>query len=134
MEGNPTALRLEALEEESQIDESPSASRSNMFSESEDISIVQTNPMALHLEGTDEINVPHSNAETDSTFSHSSAEESGIVIDEQPNNGSSPPTAEILVRRSSTARHHVETAQLRFSGDEDDSDSEVVANPNTENI
>ena len=28
--------------------------------------------------------------------------------------------------------HHVETAQLRFSGDDDDSDSEVVANPNTE--
>ena len=134
VEANPTALRLEALEEESQIDESPSASRSNMFSESEDVSTVQTNPMALQLEGTDEINVPHSNADRDSTFSHSSAEESGIVIDEQPNNGSSPPTAEVLVRRSSTIHHHVETAQLRFSGDEDDSDSEVVANPNTESI
>ena len=32
-----------------------------------------------------------------------------------------------------TTRHHVETAQLRFSGDDDDSDSEVVANPNTIN-
>ena len=134
VEENPTALRLEALEEESQIDESPSASQSNMFSESEDESTVQANPMALQLEGKDEINVPHSNADRDSTFSHSSAEESGIVIDEQPNNGSSPPTVEVLVRRSSTARHHVETAQLRFSGDEDDSDSEVVANPNTESI
>ena len=101
VEENPTALRLEALEEESQIDE---------------------------------INVPHSNADRDSTSSHSSAEESGIVIDELPNNGSSPPTAEVLVRRSSTARHHVETAQLRFSDDEDESDSEVVANPNTESI
>ena len=37
------------------------------------------------------------------------------------------------MRRSSTVRHHVEVAELSFSGNEDDSDSEVFANPNSEN-
>ena len=80
----------------------------------------------------------------ESCFSHSSAEELGVVTDEQHqhDNRSSQPTAEmseynalhlpVLVRRSSTTHHHIETAQLRFSGDEDDSDSEVIANPNAE--
>jgi len=133
VEKNSTALRLEALEEEGQFDDSLSAMQSNMFSKNEDTATVQANPMALQLETLkegDEINTQHSNADRDSTFSHSSAEESGI---EQSKNGSSLPTAEVLVRRSSTVRHHVETAQLRFD-DEDDSDSEVVANPNAESI
>ena len=80
----------------------------------------------------------------ESSFSHSSAEELGVITDEQHqhDNRSSQPTAEmseynalhlpVLVRRSSTTHHHIETAQLRFSGDEDDSDSEVIANPNAE--
>ena len=133
VEENPTALRLETLEEEGQLDDSESATQSNEVGTNEDTATVQANPMALQLETLreeDEINIPHSNADRDSTFSHSSAEESGI---EQSNNGSSPPTAEVLVRRSSTVCHHVETAQLRFD-DEDDSDSEVVANPNAESI
>ena len=133
VEENSTALRLEVLEEEGQLDDSLSAMQSNVFSKNENTATVQANPMALQLETLkegDEINIQHSNADRDSTFSHSSAEESGI---EQSNNGSSPPTAEVLVRRSSTVCHHVETAQLRFD-DEDDSDSEVVANPNAESI
>ena len=136
VEENPTALRLETLEEEGQLDDSESATQSNVVGTNEDTATVQANPMALQLETLreeDEINIPHSNADRDSTFSHSSTEESGIVIDEQSNHEGSPPTAEVMVRRSSTIRHHVETAQLRF-GDEDDSDSEVVANPNAESI
>ena len=136
VEENSTALRLEVLEEEGQLDDSLSAMQSNVFSKNENTATVQANPMALQLETLkegDEINIQHSNADRDSTFSHSSTEESGIVIDEQSNHEGSPPTAEVMVRRSSTIRHHVETAQLRF-GDEDDSDSEVVANPNAESI
>ena len=133
VEENSTALRLEVLEEEGQLDDSLSAMQSNVFSKNENTATVQANPMALQLETLkegDEINIQHSNADRDSTFSQSSTEESGI---DQSNNGSSPPTAEVLVRRSSTVCHHVETAQLRFD-DEDDSDSEVVANPNAESI
>ena len=206
MEANLKALRLEALEEESQLDEPQSIPRSNMHSESENMATVQANPMAFHQEELEKENLPQvvessvkkSNLKEESTidesrfaiqsttfseseemstveanpmalqlealeegsridesqfvkskkrgssFSHSSAEDSGTIIDEQHqhNNRSFQPTAEVsdhnglhlpvLVRRSSTTRHHVETAQLRFSGDEDDSDSEVVANPNAE--
>ena len=62
-----------------------------------------------------------------------------ITGDEQH---STPPTAEVsnrkakqlrvLVRRSSTLRHHVETAEVYLGDTEDDSDSEVIANPNSE--
>ena len=38
----------------------------------------------------------------------------------------------VLVRRSSTLRHHVETAEVYLGDTEDDSDSEVIANPNSE--
>ena len=206
MEANPTALRLEALEEESQLDEPQSTPRSNMRSENEKMATVQENPMAFHQEELEKENIPQvvensdkkSNLEESkidesqfaiqsSTFSeseemstveanpmalqlealeegsridksqfvrsetsessipHPSGEDSDMIIDKQQHKHdyrSPQPTAEVsgqnvlhlpvLVRRSSTTRHHVETAQLRFSGDEDDSDSEVVANPNAE--
>ena len=204
MEANPTALRLEALEEESQIDESPSTPRSNMRSENENMATVQENPMAFHQEELEKENLPQNADEKsnlkeeskidesqfviqsstlseseemstveanpmalqlealeegsridesqfvrsekrESSIQHSSAEDLGTIVDEQQHQHdyrSSQPTAEVsghnalhlpvLVRQSSTTRHHVETAQLRFSGDEDDSDSEVVANPNAE--
>ena len=201
MEANPTALRLEALEEESQLDESQSAPQSNILSETENMATVQANPMAFCHEKLEKENVPHQVVENadklkeenkidesqfalqsstfreseemstveanlmalrlealekgsqidesqskkrGSSFSCSSAEDLGTIIDEQHQHDyrSSQPTPEmsnhsalhlpVLVRRSSTIRHHIETAQLRFSGDEDDSDSEVVANPNAE--
>ena len=71
------------------------------------------------------INVPqvHSGAERESMFSHS-AEEPQITNDEQHNNVSFPevPThiavhLPVLVRRSSTLHHHVETAELSFTED-----------------
>ena len=71
------------------------------------------------------INVPqvHSGAERESMFSHL-AEEPQITNDEQHNNASFPevPThiavhLPVLVRRSSTLRHHVETAELSFTED-----------------
>ena len=201
VEANPTALRLEALEEESQLDESQSAPQSNILSETENMATVQANPMAFCHEKLEKENVPHQVVENadklkeenkidesqfalqsstfreseemstveanlmalrlealekgsqidesqskkrGSSFSCSSAEDLGTIIDEQHQHDyrSSQPTPEmsnhsalhlpVLVRRSSTIRHHIETAQLRFSGDEDDSDSEVVANPNAE--
>ena len=198
VEANPTALRLEALEEESQLDESQSAPKSNILSETENMATVQANPMAFCHEKLEKENVSHQVVENadklkeekridesqfalqPSTFreseetstveanlmalrlealekgsqidesqskkrgSSSSAEDLGTIIDEQHQQDyrSSQPTPEmsdhnplhlpVLVRRSSTIRHHIETAQLRFSGDEEDSDSEVVANPNAE--
>ena len=207
MEANLKALRLEALEEESQLDEPQSIPRSNMHSENENMATVQENPMAFHQEELEEENIPQVVENSDkksnlteenkidesqfaiqsSTFSesegmstvetnpmvlqlealeegsqigesqfvrsekressipHSPAEDSGKIIDEQQHQHdyrSSQPTTEVsdhnalhlpvLVRQSSTSRHHAETGQLRFSGDEDDSDSEVVANPNAE--
>ena len=207
VEANPTALRLEALEEESQLDEPQSTLQSNMSSENENMATVQENPMAFHQEELEKENLPQvveiadekSNLKEESkidesqfaiqssTFSeseemstveanpmalqvealeegsridesqfvrsekressipHSSAEDLDTIVDEQQHQydyRSSQPTAEVsghnalhlpvLVRQSSTTRHHVETAQLRFSGDEDEGDSEVVANPNAE--
>ena len=76
-------------------------------------------------------NVPqmHSGAERESVFSHS-AEEAQIT-DEQHNTASFPdvPThiavhLPVLVRRSSTLHHHVETAELSFT-----EDSVVFVNP-----
>ena len=113
---------------------------------SEEILMIEANPMALQLEALeersqiDDLQFIKSKIR-ESSFSHASAEESGVVTDEQHqhDNRSSQPTAEVsalhlpvLVRRSSTTHHHIETAQLRFSDDEDDSDSEVIANPNAE--
>ena len=73
------------------------------------------------------INVPQVQREK---FSHS-AEETQITNDEQHNNVSFPevPThiavhLPVLVRRSSTLRHHVETAELSFT-----EDSVVFVNP-----
>ena len=72
----------------------------------------------------------HSGAERESVFSHS-AEEPQITNDEQHNNVNFPevPThiavhLPVLVRRSSTLHHHVETAELSFT-----EDSVVFVNP-----
>ena len=88
------------------------ALNSSVFSESE----------ALKEDGT----------ERESVFSHP-AEEPQITNDEQHNNASFPevPThitahLPVLVRRSSTLRHHVETAELSFA-----EDSVVFINPYT---
>ena len=65
-----------------------------------------------------------------------------ITGDGQHNNGSTQPTAkasnhkakhlQVLVRRSSTLHHHVETAEVYLGDSTDDSDSEVIANPISE--
>ena len=81
------------------------ALNSSVFSESE----------ALKEDGT----------ERESVFSHP-AEEPQITNDEQHNNASFPEAAHlpVLVRRSSTLCHHVETAELSFT-----EDSVVFVNP-----
>ena len=133
------------LKEENKIDELQFALQSSTFRESEEMSTVEANPMALRLEALEKgSQIDESQSKKrGSSFSCSSAEDLGTNIDEQHQHDyrSSRPTSEmsdhnalhlpVLVRRSSTIRHHIETAQLRFSGD-DDSDSEVVANPNAE--
>ena len=65
---------------------------------------------------------------------HSSTAESGMMTDEQDDNTNSPhaPDHNTVHLRTSTVRHHLEVAELRFSGSEDDSNGEVIANPNAE--
>ena len=121
------------------------AHQSNVFSESESIHGI-SNPTALQLERLEQsqIDKPHlakvyPTTERESSFLHSSAKEVEITGDEQHKNGSTPPAAEVpdhnakhlpvLVRSSSTLCHDVEI----YSGDnEDESESEVIANPNIE--
>ena len=141
VEVNPMAPQLETVEEESRVDKSQSALQSSTFSE---MSTVKANPTALQLEATEEEG-PMGNLQfvkvhsIESSFSHSSTAESGMITDEQDDNTNSPHAPDhntvhlpVLVRRSSTVRHHIEVAELSFSGNEDDS-SEVIANPNAEN-
>ena len=145
VEVNPMAPQLETVEEESRVDKSQSALQSSTFSE---MSTVKANPTALQLEAS-EVEGPMGKLQfvkvhsIESSFSHSSTAESGMITDEQDDNTNSPHAAEVpdhsmvhlpvLVRRNSTVRHHVEVAELSFSGNEDYSDSEVVANPSAEN-
>ena len=108
------------------------AGKSNTFSGS--------NPMALQLEPLKEsyLDKPQLAKVKESSL----LQVLEITKDEQHNNGSTPPTAKtskrkakhlrVLVRRSSTLRHHVETAEVYMGDSEDDSDSEVTANPNSE--
>ena len=142
VEVNPMAPQLETVEEESGVDKSQSALQSSTFSE---MSTVKANPTALQLEASEEegpmgklqfVKV-HS---SESSFSHSSTAESGMMTDEQDDNRNSPHAPDhntvhlpVLVRRNSTVRHHIEVAELNFSGNEDDSNGEVIANPNAEN-
>ena len=105
------------------------AGKSKMFSES--------NPMALQLESLEEsyLDKPQLAKVKESSL----LQVLEITGDEQH---STPPTAEVsnrkakqlrvLVRRSSTLHHHVETAEVYLGDTEDDSDSEVIANPNSE--
>ena len=142
VEVNPMAPQLETVEEESRVDKSQSALQSSTFSE---MSTVKANPTALQLEATEEEG-PMGNLQfvkvhsIESSFSHSSTAESGMITDEQDDNTNSPHAPDhntvhlpVLVRRSSTVRHHIEVAELSFSGNEDNSNSEVIANPNAEN-
>ena len=148
VEVNPMAPQLETVEEESRLDEPQSALQSSTFSE---MSTVRANPTALQLESSEEegptgkshfVKV-HSREKKESIFSHSSIAEAGRITVEEHDKTNSPHAAKVpdhntvylpvLVRRSSTVRHHVEVAELSFSGNEDDSDSEVFANPNSEN-
>ena len=117
---------------------------------SQGMSVVEANSMALQtLEEESQLNESesveiHPSMERDTSFTHSSAEESGTTVDEQHNVGSPLSIAEVPdhasdavhlqveVRRNSTARHHVETAELSFGDSEVESDSEVVANLNAE--
>ena len=128
---------------------------SGMFHESEvsqGTSVVEANSMALQtLEEESQLDELQSvgtfpSTERETSLTHSLGEESGTTADEQ-HNLSSPQTMvevpdhdavhlSVEVRRSSTARHHVETAELRF-GDSDievESDSEVVANLDAERM
>ena len=116
-----------------------------MFSESESIHGM-SNSTALQLERSEEsqIDKPHlvkvyPNTERESSFLHSLAKEVEISSDEQRKNGSTPPAAKVpdlnakhlpvLVRSSSTLCHDVET----YSGDnKDESESEIIVNPNIE--
>ena len=138
------------LIKENKVDESQFALQSSTFSESEAMSTVEAYPMAIQLEASEERSQIDESQFVEgkireSSFSHSSAEDLDMLIDEQHEHDyrSTQPAAEVsdhsalmhlpvLVRRSSTIHHHIETAQLRFSGNEDDSGSEVVANPNAE--
>ena len=141
VEVNPMAPQLETVDEESRVDKSQSALQSSTFSE---MSAVKANPTALQLEASEEegpmgklqfVKV-HS---SESSCSHSSTAKSGMMTDEQDDNPNSPHAPDhntvhlpVLVRRASTVRHHIEVAELSFSGNEDDSDSEVIGNPNAE--
>ena len=144
VEVNPMAPQLETVEEESRVNGSQSVLQSRTFSE---MSMVRANPTALQLQASEErptgksqfVKV-HSREKRESIFSHSSIAESGRITNEQHDKTNSPHAADhntvhlpVLVRRSSTVHHHVEVAELSFSGNEDDSDSEVVANSNAEN-
>ena len=116
------------------------AGQSNVFSVSEPIQSM-SNPMALQLEALEEsyLDKPHLAKMKESSFLQNELE---ITSDEQHNNGSTRSTAKgpdhkakplsVLVRRSSTLRHHVEMAEVYFGDSEDDDDSEIIANPNSE--
>ena len=116
------------------------AGQSNVFSASEPIQSM-SNPMAFQLEAMEEsyLDKPHLAKMKESSFLQKELE---ITGDEQHNNGSTRSTAKgsnhkakplsVLVRRSSTLRHHLETAEVRFGDGEDGDDSEIIENPNSE--
>ena len=116
------------------------AGQSNVFSASEPIQSM-SNPMALQLEALEEsyLDKPHLAKMKESSFLQKELE---ITGDEQHNNGSTSSTAKrpdhkakplsVLLRRSSTLRHHVEIAEVYFGDGEHDDDSEVIVNPNSE--
>ena len=87
-------------------------------------STVKANPMALQLEAIEEshTNEPQftkdPSAERKSRFSHSTAEESQMIMEVSDQNGP------VLVRCRSTIRrsHHVQIAEIYFGDSEDESD------------